>query len=286
MKYLTHHQMEFLSPYLDELEIDTLDDLERKGGELLRQSLDGNAELDITERQWWLLSQEAVRAFRERHARATHQALFSNHASTQHLIFISHSKVEAGTEAALMRTELLNAIYEDTGNPGNQLDVPVFLDSEDLTILSDVQDRVRKSHNLVLLLTGSTLYRPWILVEIVTALNEGLRVLPVKVAKLGGNEFQLPDQNYYSKLASGDILDESGKSVMRDADIEFPQVVEALQTLFQRIIVPYSPHRSETIRQAEILSVLRQCDLKKHTRDPVRSGVNTRTFSFNNVDQS
>ncbi len=58
---------------------------------------------------------------------------------SEHLAFLSHFKVEAGTEAALMRAELEAEIRSDKSrNLGESFDAPVFLDSEDL---DDLQDR-------------------------------------------------------------------------------------------------------------------------------------------------
>eukprot|EP00427_Karlodinium_veneficum_P031234 CAMPEP_0169191634 /NCGR_PEP_ID=MMETSP1016-20121227/5179_1 /TAXON_ID=342587 /ORGANISM="Karlodinium micrum, Strain CCMP2283" /LENGTH=147 /DNA_ID=CAMNT_0009267907 /DNA_START=88 /DNA_END=528 /DNA_ORIENTATION=+ len=83
---------------------------------------------------------------------------------TRHFIFLSHFKEEAGTEATLMQgclASFAEDCYEECTS--------VFLDSEDLTDLSGLQEHVINSKNLVLLLTPGVLYRPWCLVEIVTA---------------------------------------------------------------------------------------------------------------------
>merc|ERR1719157_311183 len=88
-----------------------------------------------------------------------------------HFAFLSHYKVEAGTEAALMRSELEQIINDTEGHPAQNLDVPIFLDSEDLTDLVLLMEAVQKSHNLVLILTKGVLTRPWCLVEIVVAVQ-------------------------------------------------------------------------------------------------------------------
>merc|ERR1719507_1670115 len=47
-----------------------------------------------------------------------------------HYMFLSHYKVEAGTEAALMQEAFKQLIAEDLHHVANHFDVPVFLDSE------------------------------------------------------------------------------------------------------------------------------------------------------------
>merc|ERR1740116_153343 len=96
-----------------------------------------------------------------------------------HMIFISHYKVEAGTEAALMQKDLERLVMQDPANKHSGFKVPVFLDCEDLKDLADLQEHVRRSHNLLLLLTSEVLTRPWVLIEIVTAMKGGVRVVPV-----------------------------------------------------------------------------------------------------------
>merc|ERR1712012_549996 len=95
--------------------------------------------------------------------------------SSQHLIFLSHFKLEAGTEAALMRAELEHVLRAEGSVAMETFNAPIFLDSEDLYDLEDLQARVRQSHNLVLLLTHRVLSRPWVLVELVTAVSSSVR---------------------------------------------------------------------------------------------------------------
>merc|ERR1712154_593377 len=99
-----------------------------------------------------------------------------------------------------MRSELGQALREELGDqhgPSYLFSVPVFLDSEDLYDLDDLQSRVRKSHNLVLLLTKDVLLRPWVLVEIVTAVEAKVRVLLVEVNKRTAERFGFPDDSFY-----------------------------------------------------------------------------------------
>merc|ERR1712046_379437 len=111
---------------------------------------------------------------------------------------------EAGTEAALIRSEIENIIAGDPPHLGNRFDTPVFLDSEDLRNVDELKTEVHNSHNLVLLLTHSILSRPWCLVEIVTAVRDRVAVVPVLVTKPGLPNFKFPDDDFYKQMLDGE----------------------------------------------------------------------------------
>ena len=119
--------------------------------------------------------------------------------------FLSHYKVEAGTEAALMRNELEGMLLERD----SAAVVRIFLDSEDLTTLEVLKDKVRKSDNLALLLTPGVLSRPWVLVELATAFTVGVPIHPVQLTK-PGCEFTFPDDTFYESVLDGSIVGEVG----------------------------------------------------------------------------
>jgi len=187
----------------------------------------------------------------------------------QHLLFLSHCKAEAGTEAALLRTELEGLIEQHVALRHLTFEVPVFLDSEDLTNLETLQEHVRNSHNLVLLLTKCVLVRPWCIVEIVTAVNHGIPVLPVQVMKAGG-EFKFPDEEFYTDLP--EQLGKGGIRVLKACEISVDDAQEAIKKVFQRISISYSPHRAAAARQPELEAILKEC--------PARS--NRTLTAFNN----
>ena len=76
--------------------------------------------------------------------------------------FLSHYKWEAGTDAALLHAELLNAM---PGLSPEQL----FLDSNNLDNLDNLPGYVVGSDCVVLLLTANVLKRPYVLLELYTA---------------------------------------------------------------------------------------------------------------------
>ncbi|CAK0884363.1 unnamed protein product [Prorocentrum cordatum] len=92
------------------------------------------------------------------------------------LVFISHFKEEAGSDAALMEEGMRRIIKANPVHPSFNMKRPIFLDSNDLVETDHIQGIIRSSHNVVLLLTDNVLTRPWVLIEIVTALQAGVPV--------------------------------------------------------------------------------------------------------------
>jgi len=181
---------------------------------------------------------------------------------SQHLVFLSHYKNEAGTEAALMRTEFEQIMKKDRCMDLSQFfTAPIFLDSEDLFDLEELQVRVQKSHNLLLLLTDGVLLRPWVLVELVTAVRNAVRVVLVTVSRQG-LAFTFPDEGWYTALLAGEVLDESGEALLQEHGIQLIDVEQACRHVFKKIALPYSPHRPESIRTAEIRALLKQIRIR------------------------
>lgn len=175
----------------------------------------------------------------------------------QHLMFLSHHKLDGGTEAALLRQELELKIKDDRRLL--ILEAPIFLDSEDLDSLETLIEHVQNSHNFVILLTNDVLTRPWCLVELVTAVKFGIPMLPVEVRK-PGHQFDYPDAKFYEKLARGQFLKASDMEVLSSCSITLAEVERSLRLLFNVISLPYSPHRPAQHRQMEVSDILKRCD--------------------------
>jgi len=155
-------------------------------------------------------------------------------------------------------------IEEDSSVPpvARNFDVPVFLDTENLTDLAQVQATINKSHNVVIMLTSQVLLRPWVLVEIVTAIRSGIRVVPVQVTKPGA-DFVFPGEKFYTRLAEGKVLTSDGSQILSDSGVSLLEVESALREVFRHIAIPYSPQRPNEIRQAELKALLKRCHLRK-----------------------
>jgi hypothetical protein len=218
----------------------------------------------LSENDEFLLSRPAIESFQELAAKAnTTEDLLQMHEENDHLIFLSHFKVEAGTEAALMRHELTELLQEGQGHlECGSFGVPVFLDSEDLANLDDLLGKVRNSRNLAILLTEKVLTRPWVLMEIVTAVRHGVEVLPVLLLR-PENVFRYPDERFYQSLRKGTLLPKDTVTQLQEQGIDFEVLEHCLRTAFKRISISYSPHQAASIRKAELENVLKQCHSKR-----------------------
>jgi hypothetical protein len=97
------------------------------------------------------------------------------------LCFLSHHKGGAGTDARLLKDRL----SKDCGFPPDA----IFLDSDQSGwTLDKLLDHVRRTRVLVLIQTEHTLFRPFVIGEIVAALQAGIPVVPV-VMRQGGYDF-------------------------------------------------------------------------------------------------
>ena len=86
--------------------------------------------------------------------------------------FLSHFKFQAGTEARLVHSELKEAIGTDK---------EIFLDSDDLQDLRHLLTFVKQAEVLVLLQTKSVLTRPWVILELYTAITHDVPIVALNV---------------------------------------------------------------------------------------------------------
>eukprot|EP00927_Polykrikos_kofoidii_P023356 TRINITY_DN21557_c0_g1_i1.p1 TRINITY_DN21557_c0_g1~~TRINITY_DN21557_c0_g1_i1.p1 ORF type:complete len:941 (+),score=130.26 TRINITY_DN21557_c0_g1_i1:100-2922(+) len=249
--YLKRNDLMRLEQYFYANGILTLDDLKNCN------NIISNDTIELSAREASLLSPEAVGKFTADQARLVAESRCR--ASNDHLIFISHYKSESGTEAALMREHLLAIMQENRlilaeSAPGAS---PIFLDSEDLADLTQLQVHVRHSQALLLLLTPNVLSRPWVLVEVCTAMKANVPVLPVILLK-PGQTFQIPPDEFYTGLLDGTLVGEEGLRLFASLSIDMEDVVQSVKQVFFRIAASYSPHRTKKIREAELREILQK----------------------------
>jgi hypothetical protein len=111
------------------------------------------------------------------------KALEINNANEGTLCFISHHKKDAEKDARFLKDKLCN-VLQISHNPDL-----IFLDSDFNGLsLNDLLHHVRRTRVLVLLQTADTLIRPYVIGEVVTAIQEGIPIVPV-VIRNGGYNF-------------------------------------------------------------------------------------------------
>jgi len=177
---------------------------------------------------------------------------------TNHYIFLSHYKVEAGTEAALMRDALCIQIETDPYHPAFDMSTPVFLDSEDLQNLKNLKEHVKVSRNLVVLLTTNFLRRPWCLIEITLSMMNNINIVPVRIER-AGIAFEYPTEAFYEELREGKFLSDADRELFRVLGIDVSAVERAVRLTFQKVAVPFSPHKPIQVRALEVSTILNRC---------------------------
>lgn len=185
---------------------------------------------------------------------------------TEHYMFLSHYKLESGTECSLIKEELEQILKENkeySNKITNRCTSPVFLDSDDLFDLENLRQKVRNSHNFVLVLTEHVLSRPWVAAELVTAYLEGGNLLLVEIQRPGLSAFPYPDEGFYKRLRHKEILNDSAVDLLKDLNIDIQEVENAYRFAFKKIAVPFSPHKSGNIRRAELQDLLKRCEVRE-----------------------
>jgi len=246
--FLRMQNLEHLESVVQRLEVESIHDVDV---ERLREMAfrDG---IELTEDEAKLFTEASVREFLDQMASNVQSMMH------HHYIFLSHYKLEAGTEASLIRAELERLLEGDKSQAAESTQHPVFVDSEDLDDLADLQRHVRESRNIVLLLTKGVLTRPWCLIELATAAQAGVPVHLLKVSKRG-SDFEYPDESFYQSMQAERILDEAAQASVIKAGFDLTHIVRVLRQVFNKIAVPYSPHGQAAIRKAELQALLKLC---------------------------
>ncbi|CAE7775135.1 unnamed protein product [Symbiodinium sp. CCMP2592] len=169
-----------------------------------------------------------------------------------HMIFLSHFKKEAGTEAALMQDALMNKIQTDPHHPAHYLEHPVFLDSENLEDLTKLRDHIHKSKNMVILLTPGIFERPWCLVEMVSAFKQGKNIVPVEIQK-PDMKFEYPDEDFLADLSYGAFFSETDMQIFAVEQIELSEIEAAIRHILTKISVTFSPHKASILAHTSVL---------------------------------
>ena len=86
--------------------------------------------------------------------------------------FLSHFKGQAGTEARFVHDKLQTMMGDGT---------EIFLDSDDLQDLRLLLDHVKASNVLVLLQTKGVLERPWVILELHTAITHNVPIVALNI---------------------------------------------------------------------------------------------------------
>ena len=93
--------------------------------------------------------------------------------------FLSHFKHECGTEARLVQLQLKPIVQASPIAAGGSTEI--FLDSDDLSDLRLLLDHVKETQVLVLLQSKGVLTRPWVIIELHTAITHDVPIVALNV---------------------------------------------------------------------------------------------------------
>ena len=158
--------------------------------------------------------------------------------------FLSHFKVEAATEARWLQQEL-------EGLLGRRC----FLDSDDLSDLSRLQDHVRESGCVLLLQTRDVLTRPWCIVELLTAIDSGVPIVGVSIIS-GQAQYDFARAGeYMSHLDT--LLEEEKRAQLGALGVDMVDAAFKLANTLPNIIsLPLNMNESRTILSARVSEIV------------------------------
>ena len=178
-------------------------------------------------------------------SRAAHASRWN--LNSQFAAFMSHYKNEAAADARHIKGRLVD-----------ELGAPVFLDSDDLMDLRNLCHQVSMSDVLVLFQTRDLLTRPWCLVEIYTALTEGVPIVAVCVA--GAFPYNFADAQYFldNLEAELEVRNPGASDVVRQAGVNVAAMAKLLRENLPNIISKrWEPGASEAVLAAQLEDIVR-----------------------------
>jgi hypothetical protein len=157
--------------------------------------------------------------------------------------FISHVIAEGVTESRVLKDGLEMAL-------GNN----VFLGADDLRSLADLQMHVKESDVLVLIQTKSCMERPWVIVEVLTAITFGVPIVAVHIVN---GEF---DYNFgHAKWLLSDLernLPTDTAKALRELGIDLQDASYRLSSTLPNVLsIPFNRNASKNILAATMADI-------------------------------
>jgi len=165
------------------------------------------------------------------------------------LLFLSHYKEEAAGEARQMKDKLFEKLKQK--HPSITKD-RLFLDSDNLPRLSVLLERVKKTQNVIFILTKGFFSRPWCLLELLVATNEGKNLVPVKLVSVQRG-FDFTRQRQYTHELSSylDEVNPGAVQSVQEQGFEIAQVQDAIRMLMDIIAVELNFSNPEHVLDAQ-----------------------------------
>lgn len=155
--------------------------------------------------------------------------------------FLSHGKDEAGSMAKLLKLQLKRFLKVCWVSENGSLEDScpnLFLDSDDLFVLSDLLEEVVRSKTFILIMTKTSLLRPWVICEWMTAIKSGVPILPVDIM---GSGFDLTASNVKRRVNA--CVDSAVLTMVREhfPDASTASIAETLKQILEMPRVHIDP---------------------------------------------
>jgi len=169
-------------------------------------------------------------------------------------VFISHYKVEAAMEARWLQGELQE-----------RLGGKAFLDSDDLRDLRELQESVRDSEVLVVLQSASVLRRPYVLLELYTAVQAKVPIVGVALTA-GEAAFDFDGAGLFLEGLEStlDAANPGSSAVLTKAGVRLPDASRVLASTVPHVIsIALNQGASRNVLNATLADIVEACRAAK-----------------------
>ena len=157
--------------------------------------------------------------------------------------FLSHYKLECGTEARLVQVQLKPILEKNPIEGGTQ---EVFLDSDDLSDLRNLLQHVMQTQALVLLQSKGVLTRPWVIMELYTAVTHDVPIVALNVMNANRYDYAAASEFLLHFDEEIEIANPGAAQLLVDMGIDPVDVAWRLSDCLPNIIsTDFNPNGSE-----------------------------------------
>lgn len=157
--------------------------------------------------------------------------------------FISHYKAEGAMQARWLKNEL-----------ERELGQQVFLDSDNLFRINEIEDHVRESHVMLLLQTRNVLTRPFCILELLIAIKARKPVVAVHIV---GSELDYDFEHAQSYLENLDTrMGPEARAMLIEHGVDMAEARDILSTIIPQVkSIALDTHASKRILTATVLDI-------------------------------
>ena len=165
--------------------------------------------------------------------------------------FLSHYKLECGTEARLVQLQLKPIVQANPIVAGGSTDI--FLGSDDLSDLRLLLSHVKETQVLVLLQSKGVLTRPWVIIELHTALTHGIPIVALNVQNHAPYDYAAASEFLLNFDKDIELANPGAAQLLIDMGIDPVDVAYRLSDCLPNIIsTNFIPNASEKILRASL----------------------------------